>query len=268
MSSPVRRRVSGVFVATALAVALGGCSAPTERATTGTGAAADELSGTLTVYAAASLVSVFDELAGIFEERHPAVDVLPISYDGSSILATQIVEGASVDLFASADERSMAIVADAGLLAGGTELFASNTLRIAVPTGNPAGVTGLADLARPDVSTVVCVPAVPCGAASAKLLDRAGVSVTPVSEEQNVAAVLGKVRSGEADAGLVYATDVAIAARDVEGIVPVGASDVVNHYPLAVLANARNPAAARAFARLVLGDAGQKTLTSFGFGAP
>ncbi len=144
-------------------------------------------------------------------------------------------------------------------------LFASNTLVIAVPTGNPGGVGALADLA--DVTTVLCAPEVPCGAASAKLLSTAGVTVDAASLEQNVTAVLTKVAASEADAGLVYATDV-IGRDDVEVIVPDGADEVVNHYPIAALSDAPNVEAAEAFVAFVLSAEGQRILADFGFGAP
>jgi molybdate transport system substrate-binding protein len=145
------------------------------------------------------------------------------------------------------------------------QLFATNTLVIAVPAGNPAGIETLADL--PGATVVLCAPEVPCGAASATLLSNAGVTVTPASQEQNVSAVLTKVAAAEADAGLVYATDV-VGDDAVESIVPEGADDVVNRYPIAALAEAANPEAAAAFIAFVLSDAGQAILADFGFGAP
>ncbi|WP_295101790.1 molybdate ABC transporter substrate-binding protein, partial [uncultured Microbacterium sp.] len=183
-------------------------------------------------------------------------------YDGSSTLVTQLREGAPADVFASADEANMDKLEDAAV---DPTLFASNTLVIAVPTGNPGGVETLADLA--DVTTVLCAPEVPCGAASATLLSNAGVAVDAASLEQNVTAVLTKVAAGEADAGLVYATDV-VGRDDVEVIVPDGADEVVNHYPIATLSEASNSAAADAFVAFVLSDDGQSILADFGFGAP
>ncbi len=183
-------------------------------------------------------------------------------YDGSSTLATQIGEGAPADVFASADEKNMTKVA---AQAPDPQVFAANTLVIAVPSGNPGAVATLADLAR--VTTVLCAPEVPCGAASQTLLSNAGVAVTPASAEQNVTAVLTKVAAGEADAGLVYATDV-VGRDDVEAIVPAGADAVVNRYPIAALADAPNPDAAAAFVAFVLSDEGQKILADAGFRAP
>lgn len=234
-------------------------SAPTE--------VVDDLSGELTIYAAASLTAAFDELATRFEERHPSLEVQPIVYDGSSTLATQLVEGAPADVFASADEKNMTPLVDAGLTAADPVLFATNTLVIATPSGNPGGVEGLEDLAVDSVTVVLCAVEVPCGAASATLLENAGVTVTPASFEQNVTAVLTKVAADEADAGLVYRTDVT-GRTDVESITPAGAADVVNRYPIAALADAQNPDAAAAFAAFVAGPDGREVLDGLGFGSP
>lgn len=225
-----------------------------------------ELTGELTVFAAASLGDAFDEIATAFEQEHPSLEVVPIRYDGSSTLATQLIEGASADVFASADEKNMTTVTDAAL-AKDPQLFASNTLVIAVPDGNPGGVADLADLADPALTVVLCAPEVPCGAAATTLLANAGVTVTPASLEQNVTAVLTKVAADEADAGLVYATDV-VGEDAVESIVPDGAADVVNRYPLVALDEAPNPEAAEAFVAFVLGPKGQQILADHGFGTP
>ncbi len=252
----MRRSLRTALLAAAVA-ALAGCAAqPAPPAASG-----DGLSGTVEVYAAASLQRSFDEIARAFEADHPGVTVSPV-YDGSSTLATQIAEGAPADVFASADEKNMAKVVDQ---APEPQVFAGNTLVIAVPTGNPAGVETLADLSR--VTTVLCAPEVPCGAASRTLLSNAGVAVTPASSEQNVTAVLTKVAAGEADAGLVYATDV-VGRDDVEAIVPAGADAVVNRYPIASLTDAPNPPAAAAFVEFVFSDAGQRILADAGFRAP
>ncbi len=256
------RRLTRLSVLLAGAALLAACASPaTEPAASGTSAADDALTGTVEVYAAASLQRSFDEIATAFEAAHPGVTVAPV-YDGSSTLATQIGEGAPADVFASADEKNMAKVA---AQAPAPQIFAANTLVIAVPTGNPGQVQTLADLSR--VTTVLCAAEVPCGAASTKLLDAAGVTIEAASLEQNVTAVLTKVETGEADAGLVYATDV-IGRDDVEGVVPENADDVVNHYPIAALADAPNPDAAQAFVAFVLSDAGQAILAEFGFGKP
>lgn len=257
-----------LLVATALLAV--GCAGPGADETTGSASPPStldaELTGSLTIFAAASLRTAFDEIAVAFEAENPGVDVAPISYDGSSTLATQIIGGAAVDVFASADEANMAKVVDEGL-ATSPELFASNTLVIAVPEGNPAGIVDLADLADLAATVVLCAPEVPCGAASETLLGNAAVEVTPASLEQNVTAVLTKVSAGEADAGLVYATDV-IGVADVESITPEGADDVVNLYPIVALEDAPNAEAAAAFVVFVLGETGQQILADLGFGTP
>lgn len=260
MNRTLRR--STVLVLAAAVFALGGCastagSTPSPSATT----EQSSLNGDLTVYAAASLSGAFDAIGEAFVAENPEVRFSPV-YDGSSTLVTQILEGAPADVFASADEANMDKAAD---VAVDPTLFASNTLVLAVPSGNPGGVETLADLA--DVTTVLCAPEVPCGAASAKLLAAADVTVDASSLEQNVTAVLTKVAASEADAGLVYATDV-IGRSDVEAVVPDGADEVVNRYPIAALSDAPNAEAADAFVAFVLSDAGQKILADFGFGAP
>lgn len=226
----------------------------------------DELTGELRIFAAASLRVAFDELATRFEQRHPSLDVLPITYDGSSTLATQLVEGAPADVFAPADDSTMGRVVDAGLATEPVE-FASNTLVIAVPRGNPAGVKTIEDLADPATTVVLCAPEVPCGAASVALLAGNGVSVEPASLEQNVTAVLTKVAAGEADAGLVYETDVR-GVEDVARVAAAGAERVVNRYPIAALGDASNLDAARAFVDFVTSEEGQAVLAELGFGAP
>ncbi|BFM25914.1 molybdate ABC transporter substrate-binding protein [Microbacterium sp. che218] len=257
----MRRPLRLLTVLGAVALLASGCASASPAADPAPSASADSLTGTVEVYAAASLQRSFDEIATAFEAAHPGVTVSAV-YDGSSTLATQIGEGAPADVFASADEKNMAKVASQ---APDPQLFAGNTLVIAVPKDNPGKVATLADLAR--VTTVLCAAEVPCGAASQTLLSNAGVAVTPASSEQNVTAVLTKVAAGEADAGLVYATD-AKGNSDVEAIVPDGADKVVNNYPIATLTDAPNPEAAAAFTAFVLSDDGQKILADAGFRAP
>ncbi|MDE0546065.1 molybdate ABC transporter substrate-binding protein [Microbacterium sp. C7(2022)] len=226
----------------------------------------DPLSGQLTIFAAASLATAFDDLAAGFEDQHPDLDVRPISYDGSSVLATQLIEGAPADVFASADQRTMGLVVDAGAAANPV-LFASNTLVIVVPAGNPAGIDSIVDLADPDLTVVLCAAEVPCGSAAQTLLGYGDVHVDAASLEQNVTAVLTKVAAGEADAGLVYATDVQ-GRDDVSAVIPEGTHSVVNHYPIAVTTGANNARAAQAFVDYVLSSDGQDVLADHGFGAP
>lgn len=226
----------------------------------------NDLSGELTIYAAASLQRAFDEIATEFETAHPSVEVLPIVYDGSSTLVTQLSEGASADVFASADEANMDKAVAAELVTGST-IFATNSLVVATPVSNPGDVTDLADLADPELKVVLCAPEVPCGAASTRLLDAAGLAVTAKSLEQSITAVLTKVAEGVADAGLVYRTDAA-GRDDVESFTPEGAADVVNRYPIAALSDADAPDIADAFVEYVQSTAGQAILAEYGFGAP
>lgn len=236
-------------------------------ATVSTACAAGEREGdasTVDVYAAASLTAVFTTLAANFESSHPGIDIA-LTYGGSSDLATQIAEGAPADVFASANESQMERVRED--LDGDVAFFAVNMLTIAVPEGNPAHVTDFASLAQPGLVLVTCAPQVPCGAATAQLEGRLGVELQPASEEASVTDVLGKVASGEADAGLVYVTDIA-RTSGVEEVPFAGSELAANRYPIAVVAQGDAGAAAREFVDYVLGPAGQRTLASAGFGAP
>lgn len=258
----MRVNVAAVPAAATLVVSLAGC-AGSSAAPAGGGGAAGE--GSLTVFAAASLKSSFTELADAFEAQHPGTEVT-VSFAGSSDLATQISQGAPADVFASADTTNMAKLGDAGLLAGESRTFATNTLAIAVPPGNPAGISSFADLTRAGTRLVTCARQVPCGAAAATVAERQGAVLNPVSEENSVTDVLGKVISGEADAGLVYVTDVRSAGDKVKNIPFPEAAEAVNSYPVAALAGSRNSAAAGAFLDLVASPDGQQVLARAGFG--
>jgi len=270
------RTATGLALAAVLLLA--GCSSSDDDAASSTSptTSGDSLTGGLTVFAAASLQPAFDELTATFAKDHPGVKVDPVTYDGSSTLATQLVGGGNADVFASADEKNMTTVVDAKLVAGDPTVFTANTLEIVVAPGNPKKITSLADLATvasDGGAVVVCAAEVPCGAASKQVLDAAGVTLKPSSQEQNVTAVLTKVESGEADAGLVYKTDVLRAGDSVEGVEFAEAAKVVNQYPIAVLgddtrASGHDEATAQAFVDLVLSDEGQKVLESKGFAAP
>lgn len=224
-------------------------------------------SGKLTVYAAASLTETFEELGARFEKEHRGVDVR-LNFGGSSDLVSQIRSGAPADVFASADEANMDKLAADDLTESAPGVFATNTLQIVVPPDNPADVESLQDLADPDLRLVVCAPEVPCGAAARKVAESADVTLHPVSEEQSVTDVLAKVRTGEADAGLVYVTDVIAAGDAVQGIAFPESDAVVNRYPIAVVADTEQPDLAEAFVELVLSDAGQTVLRRAGFGRP
>ena len=221
----------------------------------------------LTVYAAASLTSSFERLAERFEADHAGVTVELVSA-GSSDLVAQVLSGAPADVLASADQANMDKLTAEGLEGSEPEVFATNTLQVAVPPDDPGDVSSLADLAREELAVVVCAPEVPCGAASLALAQQAGVTLAPDSEEQSVADVLGKVRAGEADAGLVYVTDVIAAEGEVLGIEVPEASAVVNDYPIATVAGSDEAELARAFVDLVLGEEGRQVLAQAGFGTP
>lgn len=249
-------RAAAALAAGVLAAGLAGCAARPGDA-----------GKTVTVFAAASLKAPFTALAEQFQAAHPGTTVT-LSFAGSSDLATQISQGAPADVFASADANTMARLSGAGLVEGPPRDFASNVLTIAVPPGNPASIASFADLARPGVRTVICAAQVPCGAAAKTLEQATGVTLKPVSEESSVTDVLGKVISGEADAGLVYVTDV-MAARDRAREVPFPeAAQTVNTYPIAAVRTGKHKELAASFIEAVLGPDGQQLLRGAGFGTP
>lgn len=269
-----RPRARAVLLVGALVLGLSACgggstTAASDASTPSTTASpsAEPLTGRLRIMAAASLRASFDELVAEFVADNPGIDAPVVTYDGSSTLVTQLIEGAEAEIFASADQANMTKALEADLVPAEAEQFATNTLEIAVAPGNPAGIASLADLAAADLQVVLCAPEVPCGAAAGKALTAAGVTVTPVSEEQNVTAVLTKVAMGEADAGLVYRTDVLAADGDVEGIAFPEAAQAVNSYFIASLQEAATSPVATAFVEFVLSARGQEILTSHGFSA-
>jgi molybdate transport system substrate-binding protein len=252
---------------TALVLVLAGCGGSADGGAAAPSSSATDVSGTLTVFAAASLTDVFTGLGERLEADAPGLDV-QFNFAGSSALATQVTQGAPADVFASANESQMAVVSEAGLADGEPRVFAANVLQIAVPAGNPAGVTGLADFAREDLTLAVCAPQVPCGAAAEDVFAAAGVTAVPDTLEEDVRAALTKVELGEVDAALVYTTDVTAAGDAVEGIDVPEAGQAVNEYPIAVLADAPNPQAAAAFVELVRSEEGQQALADAGFRTP
>lgn len=228
--------------------------------------AADSAAGstTLDVSAAASLKKTFTAIANEFEEQHDGVTVR-LSFDGSSTLANQIQQGAPADVFASADEKNMDKLGD---LAVDAKVFATNTLVIVTAPGNPRGIMSFADLNKPDVTTVVCQSAQPCGAATETVERNTGITVDAASEEQSVSAVLTKVTTGQADAGVVYVTDARAAGDKVATVTDPAFAAVINSYPIADLTGAGDPELAAQFVDLVLGPSGQGILRDAGFGAP
>jgi len=249
----MRRRLAGLG-------RLGGLLGLALFALAGAACGAPDPPGTLTVLAAASLTEAFTELGRTFEAGRPGASVA-FTFAASSTLARQVVEGSPGDVLATADEATMARVVDAGRAATAPVVFARNRLALAVAAGNPERVTGLADLTRPGLTVVLCAPEVPCGRAAAQALDRAGVAgVRPASLEENVKAVVSRVALGEADAGIVFATDVR--AAGIEGLTVPDGQNVSTAYPVAVL---RDSAAGRAWVDHLLSDDGRQVLARFGF---
>jgi molybdate transport system substrate-binding protein len=260
----VRKLAVAIGSAALLLTACGG--GPTSAGTSTTTSAQKE-SGAITVLAAASLTTSFNKIKADFESAHPGVTV-KLTYDGSSTLVQQITNGVAADVFASADQANMDKVTKASLNDGAPQLFARNKLEIAVPPGNPKHIASFADLAKPGVVVVVCADAVPCGAAALKVEAATGVKITPASKETAVTGVLSKVESGDADAGLVYLTDVNSAASLVEGVPFPEADKAINDYPITVLKNAPQSALAREFVEFVRGEHGRGELTAVGFQLP
>jgi molybdate transport system substrate-binding protein len=256
-------RARGFVLAAAVTLTACSSSAGDSASTVGQG----RLTGTLTVFAAASLTDVFGGLGDRLTADNPELAV-QFNFAGSSALATQITQGAPADVFASANQPQMAVVTDKDLQADAPEVFAENVLEIAVPKGNPGNVTGIGDFADPDLTLAVCAPDVPCGAAAEKVFTAAGITAAPDTEEEDVRAALTKVQLGEVDAALVYASDVRSAGSDVEGIEFPQAEEAVNEYPICALAAAPNPTAAQAFIDLVLSRDGQEALAAAGFRPP
>jgi molybdate transport system substrate-binding protein len=276
--SPRARRSLLAAPATAaaltLSIALAGCSgptasvsSPTTSSSTSSTASTAALSGSITVYAAASLKTTFTTLASDFEAAHPGTTV-QLTFAGSADLVTQITNGAPADVFASADEKNMSKLTDAKIVTATPVDFATNVLEIAVPPTNPASIATFADLATTGVATVVCAPEVPCGAATVAIETATGVTLKPVSEETSVTDVLGKVTSGEADAGLVYVTDVKAAGSSVVGVPFDESSQAVNTYPIAPIAASKNAALAASFSAYVSSAPGLAVLAAAGFGKP
>ena len=212
----------------------------------------------MTVFAAASLQPAFDKIAA---QLH--VDAT-FNYAGTQTLTAQLTQGAEADVFASADKTQMKTLLDAGLIAGAPEVFAHNRLEIAVAKGNPKGIHSLADLARPGLVVVLADPSVPAGKYAQQALAKANVTVHPASLEPQVTAVLSKVALGEADAGIVYVSDV-VTSQKVQGVPIPDSQNVVADYPIAALKNARHNSTADAFIAFVLAPDGQSILKAAGF---
>ncbi|WP_063053493.1 molybdate ABC transporter substrate-binding protein [Nocardia arthritidis] len=254
----------GVAAATVLAVVTtAGCGS----GDTSGHADAQHVSGTVTVFAAASLTETFGELGEQFEAAHPGIEVV-FSFGASSALAEQIDQGAPADVFASAAPKNMQQVRDKGSVTATPVTFVRNRLEIAVPKGNPGHITGLADFGRTEPKLALCAEQVPCGAAAETVFQTAGITPRPDTREQDVKAVLTKVTLGEVDAALVYRTDVEAAGDKVEGIDFPESAKAINDYPVAPLAHAPNAAAAAAFVEFVTSKEAESVFAAAGFDTP
>jgi molybdate transport system substrate-binding protein len=251
-------------LAAVLLVALASCA---DVAPPSARSGSSALSGQVTVFAASSLTDAFNRAGEQLKATHPGTQYT-FSFGSSSTLATQIASGAPADVFASADEPSMQKVVDANESDGVPSYFAANRLEIAVAPGNPLRIAGLADLARRGVVVVLAGPTVPAGTYAREALSRAGVTVTAASEEVDVRAVLNKVALGEADAGIVYVTDVRSAGARVTGVPIAEEQQVVARYPVVVLRGAKNRDLARAYVEYLLSARGQALLAELGFSRP
>jgi molybdate transport system substrate-binding protein len=234
--------------------------------TTEAPAEASALEGDITVFAAASLTDAFDEVGNAFEQANPDTSV-EFNYGPSSGLREQILAGAPADVFASANTSNMDQVVEDGA-AEDPQDFVTNQLEIAVPAGNPAGITGLADFAKPDLLIGLCAEDVPCGEFGREALTNAQITPSIDTNEADVRALLTKVESGDLDAGIVYITDVQAAGDTVEGIEIPAEDNVTATYPIAALTDSGNAEVAQAFVDFVLSDDGQAILASYGFGGP
>lgn len=254
------RRISIVLASVGLvAVACGGVGSRPAASPS-----VPQVSGSLTVLAAASLTDAFTTIGDQLHRKYPGI-ATTFSFAGSATLVAQIQQGAPADVFASADQANMQKVVSGGFVTGTPSVFAHNKLQIAVQAGNPRHITSLNDLANPANKVVVCAPGVPCGTYSTTTFSKAGITVKPVSQEQDVKSVLTKVGLGEADAGIVYITDVKSAAGKVDGVTIPDDLNTTAAYPLAELKTTQSDAAAKAFIDFVLSSDGQATLERFGF---
>ena len=245
-----------------LALACGACGTTSSPAPSSPGA----LSGTLIVFAAASLTDAFKAEAQAFHQDHAALTV-QLNFAGTPTLITQIEQGAQADVFASADTTNMDRLKTDGFTASTPQVFAHNQLEIVVAPGNPKKIATLADLAQSGVIYISEAPSVPAGRYTLQALQKAGVTVRPKSLETDVKSVINKIELGEADAGIVYTTDVKAAGSKVQGVPIPDRYNVVAAYPITSVKGTGQPQAARAFVAYVLSPSGQSILASFGFQA-
>jgi molybdate transport system substrate-binding protein len=269
----MRRTPIVLLATTALALGLAGCGSSNDTSSSSgssssssSSSTSSSLSGSITVFAAASLTESFTQLGTQFEAANPGTKVT-FSFAASSALATQIDSGAPADVFASASQKNMDQVVSAGG-ASDPKVFAKNVMEIATPPSNPAKVTSVNDLAKSSVKTALCQPQVPCGSVAQKVFSNAKITVKPVTLEPDVKSVLSKVQLGEVDAGMVYVTDVKAAGTKVMGVEIPADVNASTSYPIAALTKSANAAVAAAFVDYVLSAQGQAVLKAAGFQAP
>jgi molybdate transport system substrate-binding protein len=251
-----------VVAAGLAALTAAGCSSSSSSTSGGS----SHTTGTITVFAAASLTGAFTQLGKQFDAAHKG-DTVKFSFGPSSGLATQITSGAPADVFASASTKTMQQVVSAGN-ASSPQNFARNTMEVAVPPNNPAKVTSVKDLAKSSVKVALCQPQVPCGVVAAEVFKNAGITVKPVTLQPDVESVLTQVETGNVDAGMVYVTDVLAAGSKVKGVPIPASEDASTLYPIATISSSKHKSIAQAFMAYVLSAAGQQVLTAAGFQKP
>jgi molybdate transport system substrate-binding protein len=254
-------------IATLAAIAVAGCSSSSSSGGSAPSASpASSPTGTITVFAAASLMGTFTQLGQQFDTAHPG-DTVKFSFGPSSGLSTEITSGAPADVFASASPTNMDTVVSAGDAASPQD-FAKNTMEVAVPPNNPGKVTSVNDLAKKSVKVALCQPQVPCGVVAAEVFKNAGIKVKPVTLQPDVKSVLAQVELGSVDAGMVYVTDVMAAGTKVKGVTIPANDNASTLYPIATISSSKEKSIAQAFVAYVLSPAGQQVLTAAGFQSP
>jgi molybdate transport system substrate-binding protein len=248
-------------------VALAGCSSSSSSSTPAASTSSSaSTTGSITVFAAASLMGTFTQLGKQFETAHPG-DTVKFSFGPSSGLATEITSGAPADVFASAATANMDTVVSAGD-ASNPQNFAKNIMEVAVPPNNPAKVKSVNDLAKKSVKTALCQPQVPCGVVAAEVFKNVGITVKPVTLQADVKSVLAQVELGNVDAGMVYVTDVMAAGTKVKGVAIPANENASTLYPIATINGSKQKSEAQAFVAYVLSPAGQQVLSAAGFEKP
>jgi molybdate transport system substrate-binding protein len=255
-----------VVAAGLAAVAAAGCSSSSSTPPASSASSSAPATGTITVFAAASLTGSFTQLGQQFEAAHKG-DTVKFSFGPSSGLAEQITSGAPADVFASASPTNMQQVVSAGD-ASSPEDFAKNTMEVAVPPNNPAKVKSVNDLAKKSVKVALCQPQVPCGVVAAEVFKNAGITVKPVTLQPDVKSVLTQVETGNVDAGMVYVTDVMAAGSKVKGVVVPASENASTLYPIDTISSSKNKSIAEAFVAYVLSSTGQQVLSAAGFQSP